>query len=220
MKKAKLDILEQLPEIDIERPAAKSITDAEVVMHIPDTTGAKTWAFNKILLIGAPAALIVLMICGALVYFLFFGKAPDHPKATSVATQQTDTAKAGTVQGSLDGDRPVSGPDERVSVVRDNLLKTAYVRNFMIDLRDSSGNHRVLLCDIAFDLGPDQTQESFENNVAVRNIIYNAARSRSAVALKSVEERKKFKQDLASELDLLLGKGSVKNVFFINYFIM
>ncbi len=219
MKKAKLDILEQLPEIDLAGPATQDIPDTEGDAESPDS-GAKTWAFNKLLLIGAPVVFVVLIVCALVVYFLFFGKAPDRPQEAPVAKRQTDAAKAKTGEGSPKESLAVSEAHQQVSIAREDLSKTAYVKDFMIDLKDASGNHRVLLCDIAFDLGPDQRRESFENNVAVRNIIYKTARSRSAVALKSVEERKKLKQDLASELDVLLGKGSVRNVYFMNYFIM
>ena len=45
-------------------------------------------------------------------------------------------------------------------------------------------------------------------------------KARSAVALRSAEERKKLKKELVLELDKMLGEGSVKNVYFTNYLIM
>lgn len=218
MKKAKLDILEELPEIDLAEPEAE-IAAEEAAAEIPEKQSGGAWAFNKLLLIGAPAVFLALLICGALIYYLFFGEAPKHPKKAPVVVTKPDTGKTGVVDEAKDDEAAYSRYDWPLQTAR-IPLNAAYVKDFMIDLTDSRGKSRVLLCDFAFDLGPDQAREKFENNIDVRNTIYKTAQRHSVAALKSLEERKKLKQELVSELDRLLGKGSVKDVYFVNYFIM
>lgn len=215
MKKAKLDILESIPGIELELPGAPTTPTDET--EVPVESGNK-WAFNKLLLMGMPILLLVLIIGGIVTYFLMknissLDQKPAIVKNESVLVQQAAVQKLHEKTGAKEN---TGAPGASVP----EPLKIVYVRNFMIDLKDANGNNRVLMCDVAFDIAPQQKQDQLENNTNVRNLIYKAAQSRSAVALRSVEERKKLKKELASALGKMLGEGSVKNVYFINYFIM
>ncbi|NTW77417.1 MAG: flagellar basal body-associated FliL family protein [Syntrophaceae bacterium] len=59
-----------------------------------------------------------------------------------------------------------------------------------------------------------------ENREDVRSLIYQTLTGRNAVVLRSLEERKKLKQELMQEAVNVLGEGIVKNIYFTNYVIM
>lgn len=216
MKKAKLDILEDIPGIEIDMAADQIPPDLDTEANVES---GKKWAVNKLLLIGAPIALVVLIACGILVYFLIhnISSVPQNPTIISKAGSQTARQETGRVIKESAGKKQnITAPSLNGSE-KTNIL---YLKDFMIDLKDPNGNNRVLMCDIVFDIGGEQKQNQLENITVLRNIIYRTAQSRSAVALRSVEERKKMKKELALELEKMLGDGSVKNVYFMNYFIM
>ncbi|PKN10753.1 MAG: hypothetical protein CVU72_00025 [Deltaproteobacteria bacterium HGW-Deltaproteobacteria-7] len=212
MKKAKLDILEDLPGIEIEM----SVDQQNAPDHeIEDTGGSGgKWAFNKLLIIFGPIILIVLIVVGVLIFYLMDTVSPVHQtpatgKKNYQATEQQLLDKTNLNQNAVN-----------LAAVASEAWRIVYLKDFMIDLKDSKGNNYVLMCDVAFDVDGKINLDQLENNTSVRDIIYKAAQSRSVVALRSVEERKKMKKELTSELEKILGKGSVKNVYFMNYFIM
>ena len=219
MKKAKLDILEELPEIHLALPETENgLTDAEIFTEAIDQR-PKKWAFNKLIFIVVPAVIVVFVLGGVIAYSLFFVKTPEAPKMRPVAKMQSEIKRAGDVDVSKKAKTDTPGIVLPASSVK-STFNTVYVKDFMIDLKDSNGKSRVLFCDIAFELGSDQVREKIENNIDVRNVIYTTTKRHNAMALRSLEERKKLKQDLLSQFDELLGKGSVKDVYFINYLIM
>ena len=212
MKKAKLDILEDLPGIEIEVPGDQQI-DLDHEGEEPVATEGK-WAFNKLLIIFGPILLVVLIISGVLIFYLTKTISPVHQtpttgKKTYLATEQQLLEKTNLNQDTAN-----------LAAMTSESGKVVYLKDFMIDLKDTKGNNYVLMCDVAFDVGDKIMLDQLENNTGVRDIIYKTAQSRSVVALRSVEERKKMKKELVSELEKILGKGSVKNVYFMNYFIM
>ncbi|MFO7569275.1 MAG: flagellar basal body-associated FliL family protein [Smithellaceae bacterium] len=76
------------------------------------------------------------------------------------------------------------------------------------------------MCDVAVDVADNQNMQELEKNADIRKVIYRVAQTRTSVSLRSVEERKKLKIEMADEIKKLLGDDSVKNVYFTNYFIM
>jgi flagellar basal body-associated protein FliL len=131
-------------------------------------------------------------------------------------------SKPQVVEAPLDGtenkENPVL-PSNRV-IAEPEKANIVYCKDFIIDLKDKNGRSKILLFDLAFDLNEEKIAAELESRKDVRSIIYLAAKGRSAVALRSVEERKKLKTELSQELNKILGEGSVKNVYFTNYVIM
>lgn len=217
MKKAKLDLLEGIPGIDAEMPGSHQIA---LDHDIEDRVGiAGKWAGNKLFIIFAPMVLGVLVISGLLFFYLTRTTTPGPQKSATISSK-TSTASRQTAEQKMKEKAGIHQNTGNRTVVASETLKMIYLKDFMIDLVDSKGNNYVLMCDVAFDIGAKTTPDQLENNTGVRNIIYKTAKNRSVVALRSVEERKKMKKELASELDKMLGEGSVKNVYFMNYFIM
>lgn len=212
MKKAKLDIWEDIPDPEAEEQRAQIPLEQD--SDIEDGS-ERRWAVNKLLLIGAPIALVVLFVCGFLAFYLIrnISSAPQTPTIISKALpEKAPQESPRTALPEVSGKDQAPAPHENTHII--------YFKDFMIDLKDTRGNSYVLMCDIAFDLGEEQKNGQLEDQAVLRNIIYKTAQSRSVVALRSVEERKKLKTDLAFALDKILGDGRVKNVYFMNYFIM
>jgi flagellar basal body-associated protein FliL len=217
MKKAKLDLLEDIFGIDMEMPG-----DHQFTLDHDDSDAAEIggkWAFNKLLVIIAPIALIVLIAIGLVVIYANRNTSPIAQKPVSISGNKPGAAH----QAALLKSQEEEGRNQNtgnLAATPSEALKIVYLKDFMIDLKDSQGNNYVLMCDVAFDFGGETKRDQLENNTGVRNIVYRTAQRRSVVALRSVEERKKMKKELASELEKLLGEGTVRNVYFMNYFIM
>ncbi len=205
MKKARLDLLENIPDIDLatpepQRPPDVGEGEAESAPSLP-----RRWAFNKILLIGAPVALILAGVATALIYFLLAGSVP--PEVTPVAEIEPPPQEQILPQETADVSIPV-------------VSEIAYLGDFMIDVKDHQGKSHILLFDLALFLGPDQAPKSIEEDFEIRNIIFKTAKGQHAAALKTLEARRKLKIDLADALNEKLGKGAVKKIYFTNYFMM
>lgn len=209
MKKAKLDIWENIPDLDAGKPDGQDFSEPEAGS---DLKRGRKWAMNKLLLITAPIVLVVLVI-GVLIAFNISRNTSQKPLPVTMAKPQIVHPKSSL---------PVS-PEPSIqyeSLASSEKTKILYFKDFMIDLKDVRGNSHVLICDVAFDLGEGLPNDQVENITLMRSIIYKTAQTRSVVALRSVEERKKLKNDLAYALDKILGDGCVKHVYFMNYFIM
>ncbi|MEN6469425.1 MAG: flagellar basal body-associated FliL family protein [Smithella sp.] len=212
MKKAKLDLLEDITGIEIEMPGDQPV-DPVPEGEEPVATIGK-WAFNKLLMIFAPIVLVVLIISGMLIYYLA-GTPPSVRQTPAAGPKKYQI----TEQQLLEKTDPQQNAGSLTALASESW-KRVYLKDFMIDLKDAKGNNYVLMCDVAFDVGSKIKSDQLENNAGIRDIICKTAQSRGVVALRSVEERKKMKKELAAELEKILGEGSVKNVYFLNYFIM
>lgn len=210
MKKAKLDIWEDIPAWVDDKPDMPISTGQDAAVEKDE--GGRKWAMNKLLLISAPIVLVILII-GVLIAYHASRNSPQTPtpvRQTAPEMSVRESARKAVTE--------VSGQD-KASVLPEKTT-ILFFKDFMIDLKDARGNNHVLMCDVAFDLGEEQQQDPMEKTALLRSIIYKTAQMRSVIALRSVEERKKLKKDLAFAIDKILGEGSVKNVYFMNYFIM
>jgi flagellar basal body-associated protein FliL len=201
VQKAKLDVLENLPELEIIEANAPTEVQDE-----PLPISREGWAFNKLLLIGAPALIVVLIIIGALWFFLSrtITSVVKSKPGTSVAEIEKKVTTGGNVPAAVE---PVK-------------INTAYFKDFVIDLKDKTGKSKILLCDVAFNLSEEKSIADLENRKDIRNLIYQTVKGKNSIALKSLEERKLLKKELSQELNKMVGDGIVKNVYFINYLIM
>lgn len=205
VEKAKLDILEKLP--DIEMADAVNQTEVRVEPLIP-ALGEK-WALNKILLIVAPAFMVVLVIVGVLWFYL----------------TRTDTEvaklKSGTPVNLIENKKPEDA--EKISkqtAAEPVKTKKIYFNNFFIDLKDKTGKSKILMCDVAVNVGESGNATELENRKDIRNLIYQTATGKNAIVLRSIEERKRLKNELLQELNKMLGDGIIKDVYFTNYLIL
>lgn len=191
VQKAKLDILENLPDVEIpDTIIMPEAQDGSIPLK-------EKWALNKLLLIVVPVLIVVLVIGGALWFYL--GK--DN---SNLSRPQIDS-------------HPESNPAATVELAKQNFV---YFKDFIIDLKDKSGKGKILLCDVVIDLSEDKVITELASNRDIRSTIYLAAKTKSPIALRSIEERKRLKKEILQEMNKMLGEGIVKNVYFTNYIIM
>jgi flagellar basal body-associated protein FliL len=91
----------------------------------------------------------------------------------------------------------------------------AKLTGFMVNIKDSKGNQRILVCDIWLELGAGRQGKEIEDRIDVRNTIYTMAKSKSASTWVSPGERQSIKKEIYSRLNSLLGEGVVKTVYFV-----
>ncbi len=208
MRKAKLDILETIPDLDISAGVIPEVDRGQDIKAPP------RWAFNKLMMIGLPVLAALVLIAAAVVYLLFSG--PTTKREAIVQHPATPSAEVG-LAGSSSVSGETSSLDEPRGAARDNMV---HIREFIIDLQDSAGKGRVLLCDVALDLEPGSDIQSLGPITDIRKVIYWTAQSRDAAALRSVAERRRLKEDLTRELQKLPAGKTIKNVYFTNYLIL
>lgn len=204
VKKAKIDILKNLPDIEIREIE----TQAEVQIAQLPVSGNK-WALNKLLLIGAPALIVVLVITGALWFYL-----------SRTVTSSVVQIKSVTPVAKIAEKQTTSGANlEKNAVIEPAKMNNAYFKDFVVELKDKTGKSKILMCDIVLDLKEGNNIAELESRKDVRNLIYQMAKGKNVVALRSIEERKKLKNELSAELNKLCGEG-IQNVYFTNFVIM
>jgi flagellar basal body-associated protein FliL len=99
-------------------------------------------------------------------------------------------------------------------------INKVYFKDFVIDLKDKAGKSRILMCDVVLDVNEEKNIAELERGQNVRNLIYQTAKGKNAVALKSMEERKRLKKELSVELNKMFGEGIIKNVYFTSFIIL
>jgi len=210
MQKAKLDILENIPDID----TTGSQEGTDEVSEIPPISDSQ-WASNKLILLVSALFLAFLVIVGGVWFYLT--KSVSLKDKEKIVSADADTSgKGNKVIGDateIDNTAPPALP------LSDKVI-TVYYKDFIIDLKDTGGKSKILVCDVAIDISENQDAAQLVNNKDVRTIIYLAAKGKSAVALRSLEERKRLKDEMTAELAKMLGEGVIKNLYFINYLIM
>lgn len=205
VQKAKLDVLENLPDIDI----TDIMIQAADTPELPRTFYRGKWALNKLVLIAAPAVLVILMIGGVLwFYFTPTKKAENRLQSPGnvavIEKKESQHAREISAQTAIE---PVK-------------TSSAYYKDFIIDLKDKTGKDKILMCDVALDVSEAGNIAKLENSEDIRNIIYQTTAGRNAVVLRSIDERNNLKKELLREVNRMLGEGVVKNVYFTNYVIM
>jgi flagellar basal body-associated protein FliL len=91
----------------------------------------------------------------------------------------------------------------------------ARLNGFMVNIKDSKGNQRVLVCDVWLELGTGRQVKEIENRVDVRNAVYTMAKSKSVAIWVSPEERQSIKKEIFIRLNGMLGEGVVRKVYFM-----
>jgi flagellar basal body-associated protein FliL len=203
-EKVKLDVIENFPEIDLTDIAIPD--DPE--MQLPVNT--EKWALNKLLVISLPVVIVVLIIIG-LSWFYFTRTtnitAKRSQKKIAAPLKLTDKKFEDTdVENVL-----TAGPQEEADI---------NFKDFLIDLKDKSGKSRILQCDFVLVVNAAENIAGLENREDIRNLIFQTTTGKSAVALRSIEERNNLKNELLQELNKMLGAGFIKKIYITNYVIM
>jgi flagellar basal body-associated protein FliL len=226
--KVKLDRLEQIPELE----AATAVIDVELNPEEATVLPPRNWALNKLVLIAAPIAVLVILVAGGL--WLFLKGTPDTASKAALKVKKEISSgvniatpsqlEVGKDQISVKSKEALSPVTKKITDVSGSAVSvkvnTVHYKDFVIDIKSNSGKNNVLTCDVALEMAETPKLADPGSNTDVRKIIYRIIQSRSAIALRSQEERKKMKKEIVQELDKLLGAGVIQDVYFINYFIM
>jgi flagellar basal body-associated protein FliL len=210
VEKAKLDVLEKLPDIDIMH----AMTQTEESLELPLPLSGEKWALNKLILIAVPAVIAVLVITGVVWVFL--------TGTDNTATKRHSDTLAHAPVAMIEKKKLEKRAEAINTQAEFNRIKVnnAYFKDFIIDLKDSTGKSKILMCDVVFDVSEAGNMAELESREDIRNMIYRTATEKNAVVLRSMEERKKLKKELLQEANKMLGDGVIKNVYFTNYLIM
>lgn len=101
---------------------------------------------------------------------------------------------------------------QAVAVLKEPIAR---LNGFMINIKDSKGNQRVLVCDVWLELGTGRQVKEIEDRVDVRNAVYTMAKSKSVAIWVSPEERQAVKKEIFTRLNDMLGEGAVRKVYFM-----
>jgi len=209
VEKAKLDLLEDPSEIKI----AETIIQADEKPEAPVAAKKRKWALNKLVLIVAPAVVVVLVITGTFLFYLIRTK-------NNVSRLKSDTV-ARTPAVVIDNKRSESAVATATGgKTEQTKINNVHYKDFIIDLKDKTGKSRILMCDVVFDVSEAAGNAELENREDIRNLIYQTLTGRNAVVLRSLEERNKLKKELMQQAGNVLGEGIVKNIYFTSYIIM
>lgn len=214
MKKVKLDLWEDIPEIEERMDEQGQVSDA------PEAVSGEgffsKWATRKLFVLIMPVGLVLLLAVSATI-FLLKRTITQRQVARIQIQKPQETIRAEQLhKNATVEEAPATGIKQALPEKTEILHFT----DFMIDLKDAQGKSHVLFCDLAFEIAGTGQNERAEKITLIRGAIIKAAQARSVVALRSVEERKKLKKDFATALDGILGDGSVRDVYFTNYLII
>ena len=175
MQKARLDVLENLPDIE-------SNTESEAV-DVPSDSGSaagRKWAFNKLIIIGALGVVVVIVIAGAL-WFLF-------PTTKTVKTVVSQQPQAVSVERKL--------PVDTGKIIHEPLkIYSTWFKDFVIDLKDKSGRKKILMCDVVINVNNEEYNTLLNNRKGdVRDMIYQTATGKNAVVFEISGRKKKIEK--------------------------
>jgi flagellar basal body-associated protein FliL len=214
VQKAKLDILENLPDIEINEAGAEAL-EARVA-DVPVIGNG--WTIKKLLLIGAPLFVVLLLVGGLLLFYPGGKVISQHDRQSVALVQKTEKKDLAVKSPAAAKDLAVKSP--AVTVVEFAKTNRVSFRDFVIDLKDKTGKSRILMCDVALDVNEEKNIAELERGQTARNVIYQTVKGKNAVALRSIEERKRLKKELSVELNKLFGEGIVKNLYFTSFIII
>ena len=120
-----------------------------------------------------------------------------------VLTQKQEAARIAAEQKSLAA--------STVPVVRE-----AVFADFSIDLKDTQGRYRFLLCDVTIEFQSEVTLTE-DRKVEIRKIIYMSAKKKGPELIRVSDSGERFKKEMRSELRDLLGEGALKDIYITRY---
>ena len=91
--------------------------------------------------------------------------------------------------------------------------------NFTIDLKDPQGKYKLLICDVVMELNrPDRMTE--EKKTVIRKTIYETARKKSPELLSSSQAHRVFKRQISAELNSLMGREVIRDVYVTKFVLL
>ena len=190
-RKVKLDILENREDRIDEQPED---IGPSPLSEVSDSQRSPTmWTGKKWILTGVTVVSVCLIAVGTVVFLMGRGE----KSITSMPVNQPSVAMMNTTHRNL-----------------------SYFDNFVVDCRDGGGNVRIVMFAFAVELNKPVNGDAIEDRVELRGAIYSLSKKKSVASLLAPEDRKRFRNEIAAELEKRLGEGVVKAIYFTNFYVL
>jgi flagellar basal body-associated protein FliL len=190
-RKVKLDILENREDRSDEQPED---IGPSPLSEVSDSQGPPiARAGKKWILTGVVVVSVCLIAVGTAMFLMGRGK----KNITSMPVNQPSVAMMNTIQRNF-----------------------SYFDNFVVDCRDGGGNVRIAMFAFAVELNKPVNGDAIEDRVELRGAIYMLSKKKSVASLLAPEDRKRFRNEIAAELERQLGAGVVKAIYFTKFYVL
>ena len=95
-----------------------------------------------------------------------------------------------------------------------------FVNDFLIPLKVDKEDQRIILFDLAFELNTGQQGLFTENMVRIRSSIYQAVSKKTVKVALGPGSMNLLRDEIMTELENFLGKGTIKNIYFTRYILL
>jgi flagellar basal body-associated protein FliL len=95
-----------------------------------------------------------------------------------------------------------------------------FVNDFFIPLKVDKENQRIMMFDLAFELNTGQQGPFMGNMVRIRSSIYHMVSQKTVNVVLSPGGMNLLKDEIITELENYLGKGTIKNIYFTRYIVL
>ncbi len=232
-KKVTLDILDiEEPEVV---PTKDEPSDAGPPAEEIPLTSPRPWRRSRIFM-ASGAVFLLLCIAGSLVYF-FMGKKKAEQRTPAIAAPATVAAPGAAHTGAgqstssekstVHGNAPAvpriaadTKAEDTKAVPRPSVPVSVSLKDFLIPLRRVGKDRPVLSLDVTIQIDSNDQELIKENLAIIRGGVYNALFGIPAEIPKGNKGMDKMRDRIIKELDVSLGPGYVKNVWFPKFVVL
>jgi flagellar basal body-associated protein FliL len=94
------------------------------------------------------------------------------------------------------------------------------VNDFFIPLKVDKEDQRIMMFDLAFELNAGQQGLLLGNMVRIRSSIYQMVSKKTVNVVLSPRSMNLLRDEIMTELEKYLGKGTIKNIYFTKYIVL
>lgn len=199
-KKAQIDLLDidaaadKAPPLQGEVPGT-SLSGSGVEGPVPERRTGRFLAWGRLFRMPALKALsvlailiLVIMTAGGSIWWVYDGQ--RKKEAGIKEREQLNQAAAAAAE------------------------KKAFFDDFVVNVRDQKGVMRIAFYGVAIELWNRGTADAAIERIDVRSAVHDILKRRPIADALTPEGRRLIKNELARELDRLLGERAVKNIYF------
>lgn len=190
VKKVALDTLE-VENLESVVPEIPLPAEELPVEEVPGKASLR-WLISKWLWIGV-AGLVILIAAAGVSYWLLGTK-----KIVAHAPAKTATAAA-----------PLPVPPS-----------TAKVNDFIIIFQDSTGQYRVMTCDLTLEVSPGRDAQLQQHVGEVRKAIFDVLKQTKAASLMEPRTKVVLEEEITKALSVLVGPGTINAIYFTKYVVI
>jgi flagellar basal body-associated protein FliL len=95
-----------------------------------------------------------------------------------------------------------------------------FMNDFFIPLKVDKEDQRIMMFDLAFELNTGQQGLFMGNMVRIRSSIYQMVSKKTVNVVLSPRSMNLLRDEIMTELEYYLGKGTIKNIYFTKYIVL